>query len=97
MLKAGKSTRISETTEIVIALAKEQGIPTYRAADLLAEQRIAISYPSHPSRGLLLLEVLLLRCGGFAYLSRLVSPFLPSVKKSSPDIPQSAVCLQTSV
>jgi leucine dehydrogenase len=34
--------RIYETTEKVIALAKEQGVPTYRAADLLAEQRIAM-------------------------------------------------------
>jgi hypothetical protein len=25
----------------VIAISKEQGIPTYRAADVLAEQRIA--------------------------------------------------------
>jgi hypothetical protein len=33
---------IHETTEKVIALAKEQGVPTYRAADLLAEQRIAM-------------------------------------------------------
>jgi leucine dehydrogenase len=42
MLKAGKSTRIYETTEKVIALAKEQEVPAYRAADLLAEQRIAM-------------------------------------------------------
>jgi leucine dehydrogenase len=35
-------SRIYETTEKVIALAKEQGVPTYRAADLLAEQRIAM-------------------------------------------------------
>ena len=35
-------SRIYETTEKVIALAKEQGVPTYRAADLLAEQRLAM-------------------------------------------------------
>src|SRR6266699_5176932 len=35
-------SRIYETTEKVIALAREQEMPTYRAADLLAEQRIAI-------------------------------------------------------
>src|SRR6266571_3236654 len=35
-------SRIYETTEIVIALAKELDVPTYRAADLLAEQRIAM-------------------------------------------------------
>ena len=36
-------SRIYETMGKVIALAKEQGIPTYRAADLLAEQRIAMA------------------------------------------------------
>ncbi len=36
-------SRIYETTEKVIALAKEQAIPTYRAADLLAERRIAMA------------------------------------------------------
>ncbi len=35
-------THIYETTEKVIALAKAQNIPTYRAADILAEQRIAM-------------------------------------------------------
>jgi leucine dehydrogenase len=33
--------RIYHTTEQVLALAQEQSIPTYRAADLLAERRIA--------------------------------------------------------
>ncbi len=36
-------SRIYETMEKVIALSKEQSIPTYRAADLLAEQRIAMA------------------------------------------------------
>jgi leucine dehydrogenase len=33
--------RIYDTTERVLALAREQDLPTFRAADLLAEQRIA--------------------------------------------------------
>lgn len=36
-------SRIYETMEKVIGLAKEQNIPTYQAADLLAEQRIAMA------------------------------------------------------
>jgi len=35
-------SRIYETMEKVIALAKEQRVPTYRAADMLAEKRIAM-------------------------------------------------------
>ncbi len=35
-------SRIYETMEKVIALSKEYKVPTYRAADLLAEQRIAM-------------------------------------------------------
>jgi leucine dehydrogenase len=35
-----KVARIYQNTERVIALAKSKGIPTYRAADLLAEERI---------------------------------------------------------
>jgi leucine dehydrogenase len=34
-------SRISDTLQRVFAIAREQAIPTYRAADLLAEQRIA--------------------------------------------------------
>jgi leucine dehydrogenase len=34
--------RIYETMERVIAIAREQHVPTYRAADLLAEQHIAM-------------------------------------------------------
>lgn len=34
--------RIYETMEHVIALARERNVPTYRAADLLAEQHIAM-------------------------------------------------------
>ena len=36
-------SRIYETMEKVIALSKAQNIPTYRAADMLAEQRIAMA------------------------------------------------------
>jgi leucine dehydrogenase len=36
-------SRIYETMEKVIALAREQRVPTYRAADMLAEQRIAMA------------------------------------------------------
>jgi leucine dehydrogenase len=36
-----KVARIYETMERVLTLSKEQDVPTYRAADLLAEQRIA--------------------------------------------------------
>jgi leucine dehydrogenase len=36
-------SRIYETMGKVIGLAKESSIPTYRAADLLAEQRIAMA------------------------------------------------------
>ncbi len=35
-------SRIYETMEKVITLSKEQSLPTYRAANLLAEQRIAM-------------------------------------------------------
>ncbi len=34
---------IHETVEKVLALAKAQGVPAYRAADLLAEQRITMA------------------------------------------------------
>jgi leucine dehydrogenase len=34
--------RIYETMERVIAIAREQHVPTYRAADVLAEQHIAM-------------------------------------------------------
>ncbi len=34
--------RIYETMEKVIAIAREQNVPTYRAADMLAEQHIAM-------------------------------------------------------
>src|SRR5205807_4539138 len=34
-------SRIADTLERVFAIAREQAIPTYRAADWLAEQRIA--------------------------------------------------------
>jgi leucine dehydrogenase len=37
-----KVSHIYKTTGNVIAIAKEQNIPTYRAADVLAEQRIAM-------------------------------------------------------
>jgi leucine dehydrogenase len=36
-----KVARIYQTTEKVIELAQEQGIPTYRAADVVAEKRLA--------------------------------------------------------
>lgn len=37
-----KVTQIYRTMSNVIAIAKEQGIPTYKAADVLAEQRLAM-------------------------------------------------------
>ena len=37
-----KVSHIYKTMGNVIAISKEQNIPTYRAADVLAEQRIAM-------------------------------------------------------